>query len=283
MQLPTSLPDDERTRLHLAIDIAAEAATGLKAHRATRGSSERTLEFKGRRELVTAADKASEQGLVDRIRDAFPDDAIEAEEGVATPAGRADRAALWCWTIDPLDGTTNFVHGHPSYSVSIGILRAGEPHLGVVHAPELGGVAGGECFYGAVGVGAWKNGQPIRVSATETLRDAVVGTGFSYIRNEPGVNTNLDNFGRVLMEVRGIRRCGSAALDVVYVAAGVYDAFWEMYLEPYDVAAGIAILRGAGGVATDLGSGAVSLRGQEILATNGRLTEELAALLTGRP
>lgn len=282
-QLPAVADADAAERLEAALSFAQSAGALLRAHIEKRGDSESTLQFKGRRDLVTAADRASEKFLVEAVRDAFPSDAVLAEEGVASPAGRADREAAVCWTIDPLDGTTNFVHGHPNYCVSLGILREGRPWIGVVHAPALGGVDGGEFYYGIAGESAWCNGRRLRVTPTRLLADALVATGFAYIRNEPGVNTNLANFGRVVMEVRGIRRCGSAALDIAHVAAGVYDAYWEMYLSPHDVAAGIALVLGAGGEVRPLSAGGDPVFDQEVLATNGCLTEALLPYLEGKP
>ena len=270
-------------RLRDAVEIARAAGRQLVAHLEQRGDDETTLEYKGRRELVTPADRASEELIVAAIRERFAEDAVLAEEGVASPKGVADREAEYLWVIDPLDGTTNFVHDHPHWAVSLGILRRGEPCLGVVHAPRLGGRDGGETYYGAVDHGAWLDGRRLRVSRTESLREAIVATGFAYNRNEAGVNTNAENFARVLMEVRGLRRCGSAALDLAYVARGIYDGFWEMYLAPYDVAAGIALILGAGGSVDDLGSGEGAVFGQEILCGNTRIESELRTLVQGRP
>jgi len=280
--LPDAVQGFEARCLDVALELARSAGAQLFRHLEERGPEEPTLEFKGRRELVTDADKESERSIVAGVREAFPEHAILAEEGVATPVGEASHEGRHCWVIDPLDGTTNFVHGHPFYCVSIGLLEDGAPKLGVVHAPAIGG-DGGTFFYGVTGVGAWRDGRPIHVSRTESLRDAVVATGFAYRRNEPGVNTNLDNFGRMLMEARGIRRCGSAALDLALTAAGVFDVFWELYLGPWDVVAGAALVLAAGGELTDLGSGGDVVHGGEMLATNGRLTEAAAALLTGLP
>ncbi|MFQ5504130.1 MAG: inositol monophosphatase family protein [Planctomycetota bacterium] len=227
LALPAGLDAFTEGTLPVALSLSARAGRLLRESLEARGRHVAGLEFKGRRELVTRADRDSEELLVRGIRRAFPEHAILAEEGVASPAGEADRESSFCWVLDPLDGTTNYVSGHPFYCVSVGLLREGEPWLGVVHAPSLGGTATGTFHYGGRGIGAWKNGRPIRVSDTAALEDAVVATGFSYNRNEEGVNTNLANFGRVLMEARGIRRCGSAALDLALTAEGIYDAFWE--------------------------------------------------------
>lgn len=276
-------------RLDFARAIAADAAallvTRLEERLAARDAEEGAPdasgpEFKGRRELVTAVDRESELLLVDAIRARFPDDAILAEEGVASPRGVVDREAEFTWVLDPIDGTTNFVHAHPSFSVSVGVLRDGKAWRGVVHAPMIGGCEGGQSFYGGVGLGAWCNGRALRVSASARLRDSVVATGFSYNRNEAGVDTNAERFVAALMEVRGMRRCGSAALDLAHVAAGVYDAYWEKHLAPYDVAAGIALVLGAGGSVSTFNPGADAILDGEILASNGRVEDELRALFS---
>jgi myo-inositol-1(or 4)-monophosphatase len=273
--------------MELALQLAQGAGRLLREHLEARsgnesGGAEASLEFKGRRELVTAADKRAETLLVEGIQARFPDHGILAEEGVLTPAGVSHQDSEFTWVLDPLDGTTNFVHGHPFFSVSIGVLRQGKPWLGVIHAPMLGGREGGDFFHGGPGSASYLNGQPIQVSRNAHLHDAIVATGFSYNRNEEGVNTNLGNFGRALMEVRGIRRCGSAALDLAQVAAGRYDAFWEMYLKPYDVAAGMAIVLGAGGSISTLGMQEDPIYCEEILASNGVIDAALLELLEGR-
>ncbi|HHI81403.1 MAG TPA: inositol monophosphatase [Planctomycetes bacterium] len=281
LPLPPDLDPEAQDILSLLLRLGRESGEGLRSFLEARGSTDEHPDFKGRRELVTDADRESERLLVRGIREAFPEHAILAEEGVETPAGRADREARFCWVLDPLDGTTNFVHGHPHWSVSIGVLRDGRPWIGGIYAPMLGGREGGTFWYGCVEGGAFCNGEPMRVSRTACLREAVVSTGFSYNRNEKGVNNNLGNFGRMLMEVRGIRRCGSAAIDLALCAQGVYDAFWEMYLQPYDVAAGMALVHAAGGWVSDLGSGEDPLFGSEIFVTNGLLQEEMRPLLKG--
>ncbi len=282
LPLPEGLNPEEKDILLTLLKLGKESGKRLRSFLEGRHGTDEHPDFKGRRELVTDADRESEQRLVQGIRKAFPDHAILAEEGVETPAGKVDREARICWVLDPLDGTTNFVHGHPHWSVSIGVLKEGKPWLGGIYAPMLGGREEGTFWYGSTLAGAFCNGMPMRVSRTQKLRDAVVSTGFSYNRNEEGVNTNLDNFGRMLMEVRGIRRCGSAAIDLALCAQGVYDAFWEMYLQPYDVAAGMALVYASGGWIGDLGSGEDPLFGSEILVTNGKLQDEMRPLLQGK-
>jgi myo-inositol-1(or 4)-monophosphatase len=235
-------------------------------------------ETKGRRrELVTAADRAAERVVVGGLLQEFPDHAILAEEGVLTVAGQSSRVSDWTWIIDPLDGTTNFVHGLPFFAVAIALAYRQVPVVGVVHAPALG-----ETFVGCRGGGArrvWADGreQPLRVSATADLADALLATGFSYNRNEPGRDDNAGRLARVLPLCRDLRRLGSAELDLCYTAAGVYDGYWELYLAPYDVAAGALLVQEAGGRVTDLAGGDDWLFGGQLLASNGRLHDCLRA------
>lgn len=238
----------------------------------------RAAEFKGRRELVTAADRASEQIVVDGLRAAFPHHAILAEEGVASPRGRADRAADWLWILDPLDGTTNFVHGLPFYCVALSLSYRDELMLGIVHAPALR-----DTFTARRGAGARRNDAPIAVSATTDLGHALIATGFSYQRNEPGCDDNSARVARVLPLCRDLRRFGSAQLDLCLTACGAFDAYWEMYLQPYDVAAGGLIVREAGGRVTDLRGGDAWVREGHLLASNGHLHERLLEVVGGAP
>lgn len=254
--------------------IARAGGDVLRAHARRRRSV--VLEFKGRRELVTEADRAAEQEVVTALQREFPDHAILAEEGVRTPRGRADKQHDYQWIVDPLDGTTNFVHAIPFYCVSIALAFRGEPVLGVVHAPEL------DRTYGAArGLGAHCNGERLQVSRTAQVTDALVCTGFSYNRNEPGAESNLERLARVLPHCRDLRRLGSAELDLCLTAAGTYDGYWELYLMPYDVAAGAVLVQEAGGRVTDLQGRGDWLHGGQILATNGALHDELLALVGG--
>jgi len=273
---------DLRARLRRAEAVCLEAGDLLLSDFENREAAQVDPEYKGRRELVTASDRASEERIVESLRREFPEDAFLAEEGVASEAGEIDGEGRYCWVLDPLDGTTNFVHGHPHWAVSLGLLEEGRPVLGLVHAPALGRGGKGEFWVGIPGLGAWRGGRPIRVSRCTDLEKAVVATGFSYDRNESGVNPNLGNFERMFWIVRGIRRCGSAAIDLAMTASGIYDLFWELHLRPYDVAAGIALVLAAGGEVRDLGSGDGALFGGEILAGSSPLLERAAPLLKGR-
>ena len=186
-------------------------------------------------DIVTAADKASEALLISHIRECYPSHAILSEESGAT-----DGDSGWRWVIDPLDGTTNFGSGLPVYAVSIGVEYKGETVIGVVYAPYLN-----EFFHAVKGQGAFLNGKPLKPSATDSLSRAVVATGFPVDKNVTSEN-NLDNLERVMPMVRGIRRLGSAATEICYVAAGFLDAHWELNLHRWDVSAALLIADEAG-------------------------------------
>ncbi len=192
---------------------------------------------KGEADLVTRADKTSEAFLIGKIRSAFPSHSIVAEES-GSHSGDPEHQ----WYIDPLDGTLNYAHGLPIYSISIGYAYRGQLQLGVIYAPALK-----ECFSAAAGKGAWLNGKPIRVSQTAQLIDAMMVTGFRHsLLDTP--RSNIQNFERVNRACQTVRRLGSAALDLAYVACGRKDGFWEIALYSWDVAAGILIAREAGAI-----------------------------------
>ncbi|MFC1643435.1 inositol monophosphatase family protein, partial [Myxococcota bacterium] len=182
------------------------------------------------------------------------------------------------WYCDPLDGTTNFVHGHFFWAVSVGLLdREGIPMAGAVVAPALG-----TRWVGYRGGGAARNGEPCRVSQTQKLTAALVATGFPYVGRDRAPDNNFATFARVKQAVRGVRRCGSAALDACLVADGTYDAYWERALQPWDVAGGLAVLLAAGGTLTALDGSPASLDRGNIVASNGLLHDALVALVLGR-
>lgn len=223
-----------------AAEIAVEAGRGLTAQLGRLAEADIRTKS-ARRDLVTAADVQAERTIVERLRKLFPGHAIEAEEEVRDP----DDALRPRWFVDPLDGTVNFVHELPAFAVSMGLFVGEEPVVGVVHAPRLN-----ETFIGAAGAGAFLGGERLSISATEELDDAILATGFPYLRNELP-NNNLGNFDRLFGRVRGMRRMGSAAIDLAYTAAGRIDAYWELHLSPHDVAAGALLVREAGGIVTD--------------------------------
>ncbi len=252
--------------------------------------------FKGARDLVTRADVECERIARDGLRLAFPGHAVVGEEEVSAAAGGAgdrprDLSAIaaavagdgFTWLVDPIDGTTNFAHGHPFFAVSLALWRRGAPVLGVVFAPALG-----EMFSAVAGGGALKNGYPLRVSDTAVLGDAIFATGFPYRREllSP-LENNVEHFNRFILDVRGFRRCGSAAIDLCFVAAARYDFFFEAQLEPWDVAAGGLIVREAGGRVTDWRGGDDWLCGRRMLASNGAIhataLERMAPEWTRRP
>lgn len=224
--------------LDFAIDLAHRAGAILRAGQ----ERARSVSFKRQADLVTDIDKASEELIVAAISARFPDHGIMAEEGSA-----AAGAGEYTWVIDPLDGTLNYVRGMPIYCVSIGLLRRGELFIGVVYDPTRN-----ELFAGEAGRGAFCNGRRLQVSDTAALSHSMLSTGFPYDRFSRADN-NLEQFGRLLMKARDIRRPGAAALDLASVAAGRSDAHWELGLAPWDTAAGALLVREAGGTLSDWG------------------------------
>ena len=225
------------------------------------------IEKKSSKDLVTEADKAVESFLVETIRKKYPDHAILGEE-----SGSHQGQEGYRWIIDPIDGTNSFLHGQPFYSVSIALEKDGTIVLGAVNAPILD-----EFFFAENGQGATCNNSPIRVSNCSDLINGMMGTGFACVRNDRARH-NLPYFNAILPHIRGIRRFGSVAIDLSYVACGRMDGFWELALHTYDIAAGALILQEAGGKFTDF-SGSTTNIPQEIVGTNGRLHEPLLALL----
>jgi myo-inositol-1(or 4)-monophosphatase len=254
---------DLAAELELARSAALEAGQILMEHFGRLTAAEVTSKGVAR-DLMTAADLASERHVVARLRAAFPDDAIEAEEETRdTPsAGRR-------WFLDPLDGTINFVHRLPVFCVSIALYDGKQPQVAVIHAPRLG-----ETFWATRGGGAFRDGKPIRVSAAGELGQAILATGFPYRRNELE-HDNLANFERFFYDVRGLRRMGSAAIDLAYTADGRFDGFWELHLGPHDVAAGALLVREAGGVVTDPAGGDDWLRSGHIVAAGPELARQI--------
>ena len=221
------------------------------------------------RDLVSRADRETERLLVDRIP---ASDDVLGEEGSLRATG-ADR----CWVVDPLDGTVNYLHGIPFWAVSIAVVEGGDAVAAVVHAPELD-----QTFTAAKDQGCRLNGEAVGVSATASVGDAVLGTGFAYNRDEVPDN-NLDNWTTMALAAAGLRRMGAASLDLAYTACGRLDGFWELHLEPWDVAAGTLLVREAGGRVSDF-RGAEDLdsilQGRNIVASNGRIHDEMRSRLS---
>ncbi len=240
--------------------IAREAGALLMGHFARHV----TIEYKGEVDLVTVADRASEELIVKRLRARWPEHGIVAEEGT-----RSDPGAEYRWYVDPLDGTTNFAHGYPVFCISIALARQdGQLEVGVLYDPTRD-----EMFAAERGCGATLNGKPMRVSKTSTLAESLLGTGFpSHKRHK---NPNIHFYHQLTLRSHGVRRAGSAALDLACVACGRYDGFWEFNLNPWDTAAGILLVEEAGGRVTDFAGGRFRLASDEILASNGLIHEEL--------
>ncbi len=230
-------------------------------------------EYKGDADLVTEADRASEALIVSRLRQGWPEYSIVAEEGTREERGGTR------WYVDPLDGTTNFAHGYPVFCVSIGLEREGELVAGVLYDPTRD-----ELFAAERGAGATLNGHAIHVSATTQLCESILGTGFpSHKRHK---NPNIHFYHQLTLRSHGVRRAGSAALDLANVAAGRYDGFWEFNLNPWDTSAGVVLVREAGGVVTRFDGSPFRLDSREVLASNrhiqGELLENFAAIFAGR-
>ncbi|MCM1022043.1 MAG: inositol monophosphatase [Muribaculum sp.] len=216
-------------------------------------------------DVVTVADRESERLIINNIHATYPTHAILAEESGEEQRGDSE----WRWIIDPLDGTTNYSVGLPIFSVSIALEHNGITELGIVYAPYLD-----ELFHAVRGQGAFLNGQPIGVSGKTALSESVISTGFPVDKRLTSDN-NLDNFSRIMPLVRGIRRLGSAAIDISYVAAGYLDGFWELNLHKWDVAAAELILAEAGGISTRFRPD----RGESILAATPAIHTQLASIL----
>lgn len=255
-------------RLELAIDLARQAGEILR-----QGLGRATVEHKSPLELVTEFDRASERLIVDGVTSAFPADGLVAEEGSQRPGGP------WRWFIDPLDGTTNFAHGLPHFAVSIAAAHEGRLAFGVVFDPMRD-----EMFHAVGGQGAYLGDRRLEVSASGALETSLLVTGFPYDLRENRDN-NLDRFAHLAQQSLAVRRFGAAALDLAYVAAGRFDAYWELRLSPWDVAAGIVLVQEAGGVVSRVDGEPDPLRDPpSIVASNGRLHSPLlAALREARP
>jgi myo-inositol-1(or 4)-monophosphatase len=259
---------DPQAVLAFAVDTALAAGEVLVAHDAP---FPRPPRLKGAIDPVTDADLASERLIVERLRARFPSHAICAEEEVRDAASPGPT-----WYVDPLDGTVNFSQAHPFFAVSIACYDGPVPVAAVVHAPRLR-----ETFAAAAGCGATLNGQLLGVSAKAALLESVLATGFAYRRRELADN-NVAHFADMVLRVRGLRRCGSAALDLAYVAAGRLDGYWEPHLSPWDVAAGALLVREAGGVVTDMRGGDDWLHGRSAVACGPALHASILAVLAGR-
>jgi len=234
-----------------------------------------TIEYKGDVDLVTAADRASERLIAERLKAKWPQHGIVGEEGT-----RTDTDAEFRWYVDPLDGTTNFAHGYPVFCVSLALVRHDdELEVGVLYDPTRN-----ELFAAERGQGATLNGNPMHVSKTKRVLESILGTGFpSHKRHQ---NPNIHFYQQLTLHSHGVRRAGSAALDLANVASGRYDGFWEFNLNPWDTAAGVLIVQEAGGKVTRFDGSPFRLDSREVLASNGlihgELIERFNQILAGR-
>ena len=268
-------PAEVTRRLDAALQIAERAGALLLRHHGRITSFETKASPV---DLVTIADREAEDLIRADIVERFADDVVIGEEGDGREGAIARRESVrkadFSWLIDPLDGTTNFVHAHPFFAVSIGLLVRGEPAIGVVHAPALR-----ETFVGGAGLAPTLNGEAIAVSTVPTIEGALFATGFPYNRAD-ALEGALTKLRRVLHRTHGVRRGGSAALDLCFVAAGRIDVFYEYGLSAWDVAAGAAIVRAAGGQVSLPDGRPFDPFDGDSLATNGLLHDAVLPLLT---
>jgi myo-inositol-1(or 4)-monophosphatase len=250
--------------LEMAVEIAREAGALLANY------FERRIgyQLKGEFDLVTEADRASEKLIVERLRSYFPTHAILAEEG-----GGHESSSDYRWYVDPLDGTTNFAHGFPMFNVTLGLERAGEAIAGVVYDPVRQ-----EMFSAERGAGAYLNGRRIHVSTARDLGVSLASTGFPSRKRSNDINIHF--YYQIAMASHGVRRTGSAAIDLAYVASGRLDLFWEFGLKPWDMAAGTLLVTEAGGRVSDMRGAPHNITSSEnLLADNGALHESVLAFL----
>src|SRR5689334_10317116 len=249
--------------LETAVDVAREAGSLLANYFERRVA----FELKGDFDLVTEADRASERLVIERLRSHFPQHSILAEEG-----GGHESPSEYRWYVDPLDGTTNFAHSFPMFNVTLALEHAGDLVAGVIYDPVRQ-----EMFAAERGAGAYLNNRRIRVSQCRRLEDSLASTGFPSRKRH--LNINIHFYHQMAMASHGVRRTGSAAIDLAYVACGRLDAFWEFGLKPWDMAAGTLIVREAGGTITNMRGGPHSVTtSPDLLADNGCFHDQILAL-----
>ncbi|MFQ5450858.1 MAG: inositol monophosphatase family protein [Nitrospinaceae bacterium] len=252
-----------------ALAVAIEAALAAGRIQSDRKKNIGKISPKGGHDLVTEVDYLCEQEIIRIIKQRFPDHDFLAEESGTSQGTKSPRK----WIIDPLDGTINYAHGVPCYCVSIALEEAGEVVVGVVYNPSLD-----ELFAAEKGQGATLNSEPISVSAISDLKESLLVTGFTpEVVRSP--NNNLKEFSRFLKACQALRRPGSAAIDLCYTAMGRFEGFWEMRLHPWDVAAGVLLVREAGGEVTRLDGSPFSIYDRDVLASNGRVHQDMVRIL----
>ena len=228
-------------------------------------SRERQISYKSARDIVTEVDQASEKYIVLEINHLYPDHEILAEEG----GGSASNKSLYKWIIDPLDGTTNFVHGFPVFAVSIGLQFENDLHVAAVYDPHRE-----ELFTAGKGMGAFLNGEPISVSQTQELGKSLLATGFSYF-NDDYFKLNMELWASIYGKTQGLRRAGSAAIDLAWLACGRLDGLWEFSLKPWDIAAGALLVMEAGGLVSGPRGETLDLNTGHIIAANPHIHHKL--------
>ncbi len=250
-------------------EVAIEAARrgGEVLRRRFRNLGGLTVERKGLHDYVTEVDREAEAAVADVLRRAHPDHALLAEEGTTGAAG-----SPWRWIVDPLDGTTNFLHGVPTFAVSVALEGPEGLVVGAIHDPSHD-----ETFHAARGAGAFLNGTPIACSRPPALDDALIATGFPF-RELRRLDRYMAAFERFVRETSGLRRAGSASLDLAFTACGRYDGFWEIGLSPWDIAAGALVVREAGGRVSDVAGGEEFLRGGTIVASGPTIHEAMLGI-----
>jgi myo-inositol-1(or 4)-monophosphatase len=246
-----------------AINLAREAGTLLTG----KFNSKHEIHYKGEIDLVTEADKMSEDLIIAAINSSFPDHGILSEE---SPAQNSQ--AKLRWIIDPLDGTTNYAHGYPVFCVSIALENEGVIVLGVIYDPLRQ-----DMFVAERGKGAYLNGKKLKVSATAKLSRSLLATGFPYdIRVSK--DNNINHFNLMAVEAQAIRRAGAAALDIAYLAAGRFDGFWELKLMPWDMAAGCLMVKESGGIISNMSGGSWDIYSSNVIASNGLIHEQMISV-----
>jgi len=257
--------------MHPMLNIAIKAArrAGSIINRAALDRTKLEIRAKRANDFVTQVDKSAESAVIDIIRQAYPDHDILGEESGALPGKGTTAKAEYRWIIDPLDGTTNFIHGFPQYCVSIALEHRGAIQHGVIYDP-----AKNELFTASKGRGAFLDDRRIRVSKCAQLKDALVGTGFPF-KEMSRVDIYFKQLREIMATSAGVRRAGAAALDLAYVAAGRMDAFWELGLSPWDMAAGALMIQEAGGLVGDLQGDSTWLESGDIAAATPKVFSQL--------
>jgi len=257
--------------MHPLLNIAIKAArrAGSIINRAALGGGVLEIRAKRAQDFVTQVDKEAEAAIIEIVRRAHPEHAILAEESGSIESGRSGERAEYCWVIDPLDGTTNFIHGFPQYCVSIAILRRDVLAHAVVYDPLKN-----ELFTASKGAGAYLDDRRIRVSKCSQLKEALIGTGFPF-RELSRLDLFMRQFRAMVSSTSGVRRAGAAALDLAYVACGRLDGFWELGLSRWDMAAGALLILEAGGLVSGLGGEADYLDSGDIVAASPKLFPQL--------